>query len=122
MTSDCDADADVFVNHNFTATAAEAVAAVLRAGTDVDCGTFVSQNAPEALQRGLITEADIDARLANLLRVRLRLGHFDAAAGPLDGIPTEVICSAETRATAEAGAAQGYRKYSKDQKITDPWV
>ena len=37
--------ADVFNQHHYTATPEEAVAAVLRAGTDVDCGGFVSNNA-----------------------------------------------------------------------------
>ena len=41
VTSDCDADNDVYFSHHFTKTAAESVAAVLHAGTDVDCGGFV---------------------------------------------------------------------------------
>ena len=52
ITSDCDADADVFNKHNFTATPEETVRAVLRAGTDVDCGGFVSQHAQSALDKG----------------------------------------------------------------------
>jgi beta-D-xylosidase 4 len=43
MPSDCDADSDVFYQHNYTKTPEEAVRDVLRAGTDVDCGSFVSQ-------------------------------------------------------------------------------
>ena len=38
---------------------------------------FVSWNARKALAEGLIDEALIDARLVNLFKVRLRLGHFD---------------------------------------------
>eukprot|EP01048_Picozoa_sp_COSAG05_P018557 COSAG05_NODE_2733_length_2714_cov_13.830210_1_plen_181_part_00 len=37
VTSDCDADSDVFVSHNYTKTAEEAVANILHAGTDLDC-------------------------------------------------------------------------------------
>ena len=39
ITSDCDADGYVFSTHHYTATAEEAVADVLHAGTDVDCGS-----------------------------------------------------------------------------------
>lgn len=92
ITSDCDADSDVFNSHHYTATAEEAVRDVLRAGTDVDCGGFVSSNAQSALDKGVITENDMDERLKMLFRVRMRLSHFDPL-GPLDKIPTSVICS-----------------------------
>ena len=45
---------------------------VLSAGTDVDCGTFVQQNAQSAFNKSLINESLIDARVANLFRVRFR--------------------------------------------------
>ena len=82
ITSDCDADADVYNTHGYTDTPEEAVAAVLAAGTDVDCTSFVGNHAASALEQGLITLDDIDARLAMLFRVRMRLGHFDPP-GPL---------------------------------------
>ena len=77
ITSDCDADDDVVNAHHWlNHTAAQGVADVLHAGTDVDCGGFVSHNAQEALDARLITSSDVDARLINLFKVRLRLGHF----------------------------------------------
>ena len=106
ITSDCDADNDVFAHHHYTKTPEASVAAVLRAGTDVDCGDFVPKNAPSALKHGYITIGDIDARLEQLFRVRMRLGHFDPP-GPLQAIPRELICSAAHQAMAEDGAAQG---------------
>jgi hypothetical protein len=42
VTSDCDADSDVFNSHHYTESPEEAVADVLNAGTDVDCGNFVT--------------------------------------------------------------------------------
>lgn len=92
ITSDCDADYDVFFRHNYTRTPEEAVRDVLRATTDVDCGGFVSQYAPSALKKGLISVANLDARIANLLRMRFRLAHFDASS-PLNSIPLSVVCS-----------------------------
>lgn len=50
---------------------------MLKAGTDVDCTSFVGKNAQSALDKKLIDEKLIDARLFNLFKVRMRLGHFD---------------------------------------------
>jgi len=105
ITSDCDADADVFNNHHYTSTPEEAVRAVLRAGTDVDCGDFVPTHAQSALQKGIITESDLNDRLAYLLRMRMRLGHFDPV-GPLDKIPASTICSQEGLALARDAVTQ----------------
>jgi beta-glucosidase-like glycosyl hydrolase len=105
VTSDCDADYDVYYNHHYTATPEETVRDVLRAGTDVDCGTFVPQFAPSALQKGLITEEDLNIRLSYLFRMRMRLGHFDPA-GPLEQIPDTVVCSQHSKAVAWDGPVQ----------------
>ena len=93
VTSDCDADALVSTTHHYADTAEEAVRDVLRAGTDNDCGGFVGKNAASALNKSVITEHDIDQRLAMLWKVRLRLGHFDPL-GPLDELkPEDTICT-----------------------------
>ena len=105
ITSDCGAEADVFYNHHYTNTPEESVAAVLRAGTDNDCGGFFGKNAQSALDKKLIAEADLDARLRNLFRVRMRLSHFDPK-GPLDEVPPSVICSPAAVATARDSVAQ----------------
>ena len=54
VTADCDADGDAFNSH--TETAEQAVAKVLRAGTDNDCGTFVTEHAMSALNSSTISE------------------------------------------------------------------
>jgi len=106
ITSDCDADSDVFNNHNYTDTAAEAVEAVLKAGTDVDCGNFVKENIQDALDQSLVTEADIDERLYYLFRIRMRLSHFDPT-GPLDEIKAEdTICTDYSINLARDGLVQ----------------
>ena len=106
ITSDCDADANVFSTHHYTATPEEAVADVLKAGTDVDCGGFVSQHAQSALDKKIITEADMDVRLRYLFRMRMRMGHFDRD-GPLQAIPKTAICTPETIELARDGTRQG---------------
>jgi len=43
VTSDCDADADVFNTHSYlNHSRSQVVADILHAGTDVDCGTFIT--------------------------------------------------------------------------------
>jgi hypothetical protein len=65
---------DVLANHHYTQTGEEAVRDIFRAGTDSDCGSFVHKFGPSALKQGLIKESDLDLRLKNLFRVRMRLG------------------------------------------------
>eukprot|EP01043_Picozoa_sp_COSAG02_P003098 COSAG02_NODE_74_length_41878_cov_9.737954_9_plen_307_part_00 len=75
------------------------MAKVLRAGTDNDCGTFVTEHAASALNQSVITLADIELRLRMMFRVRIRLTHFDPP-GPLQTIPISVICSNDAQALA----------------------
>jgi beta-glucosidase-like glycosyl hydrolase len=106
ITSDCDADANVYTTHHYTATPGEAVRDVLRAGTDVDCGGFVTHNAQGALDNKTITVDDIDVRLRYLFRMRLRLGHFDPP-GPLQEIPKSAVCTDFAVNLARQGTIQG---------------
>jgi len=106
ITSDCEAEADVFTNHKYTKTPEEAVLAILEAGTDVDCGSFLTKYTASALNKSIITEALIDKRLSKLFRVRFRLGHFDPA-GPLQQIPPSAVCTPDAIKLAREGAIQG---------------
>ena len=72
MTSDCDAEGDAAMKTRYP-DANDAVAAILRAGTDIDCGlgtsAFMKDNAAKAITAGTITEADLDVVLRRLFRV-----------------------------------------------------
>jgi len=72
VTADCDAVGNIFNTHNFTKSLAEAAADALKAGTDIDCGTTYSVYLPEALEKSLITRADLEKALtrqyASLMR------------------------------------------------------
>ena len=114
ITSDCDADNDVVFAHHYTKTPEEGVAAVLHAGTDVDCGGFVSKYAQSALDKKTITEADLDARLKMQFKVRVRLSHFDPP-GPLDKIGDEVICSDDGLALSHDGMTQSAALLKNDK-------
>jgi len=105
VTSDCDADSDVFNTHHYTATPEEAVKVILAAGTDVDCGGFMTQHAQSALDKGLIAESDIDTVLRRLFMVRIRLGFFDPPSA-LDNIGPESVCNDYALELARDGVRQ----------------
>lgn len=106
IVSDCDADSDVFNSHHYTASPEESVREILRAGTDVDCGDFITKHAASAIDRGIITEADLEERLRFQFRLRMRLGHFDPP-GPLDALQLSEVCSDYALALMRDGAMQG---------------
>jgi len=80
VVADCGAIADFYREdgHQTHADAAEASAAAVRSGTDLDCGT--SYNALlESVKQGLISEEELDISLKRLLRSRFALGEMDDA-------------------------------------------
>ncbi|NUT09052.1 MAG: beta-glucosidase, partial [Nonomuraea sp.] len=87
-----------------------AFAAVLKAG--LDSYTIDDSNAAPlagylttALDKGLITQADVDKSVRNVLSVRFRLGHFDPDGGPYKKITKDVINSpANQKLNREAAA------------------
>merc|ERR1719499_2007336 len=84
----------------------ESVKAVLEAGTDVDCGGWVTQNIKSAMDKGLVSEELVDKRLKYLFRVRMRLQHFDPP-GFLQTIAPSVVCSDYSMALSRDGTVQG---------------
>ncbi|MFD1255454.1 glycoside hydrolase family 3 C-terminal domain-containing protein [Mucilaginibacter terrae] len=78
VVSDCDAVADVYKTHKIVATAEEASALSVKAGCDLNCGnTYLTLNT--AVEKGLITEKDIDVSVKRLFVARIKLGMFDPA-------------------------------------------
>ena len=87
-------------HENKQMTIEDAVAKSLMAGCDFSDHEF-RENIPAAVRDGKLTEARLDDALTRVLRVRFRLGEFDAfASAPYSRIPTNVINSAEHRALA----------------------
>ncbi len=81
VVSDCDAVKDIADNHKYAPDAATAVAAAMRLGVDNECNTATLSDTAglpdryrEALDRGLITESDVDRALVRLFSARLRNG------------------------------------------------
>ena len=106
VVGDCGAIDDIWRHHKQAAGPAEASAAALRAGTDLDCGRTY-RNLDVALARGLITEADLDRALVRLFAARFRLGLFDPPERvPWSGYGPERIESPEHLKLARGVAAR----------------
>lgn len=66
------------VRHGVAGDLVEAAALALRAGVDLDMMAYAYEKGlPEALERGLVTMAEIDAAVARVLDLKERLGLFD---------------------------------------------
>ncbi|MGA2416190.1 MAG: glycoside hydrolase family 3 N-terminal domain-containing protein [Candidatus Sulfotelmatobacter sp.] len=76
VVSDCGAVTDMVEGHRYAPTMAAAAAIAVKAGTDLTCGDEYASLA-EAVQRGLISETEIDRALVRLFVARIRLGMFD---------------------------------------------
>ena len=68
----------LYATHHVAADPAEAAALALKAGVDIDLGGYnYGGFLKEALQRGLVTESDIDRAVRHVLQLKLDLGLFD---------------------------------------------
>ena len=83
VTGDCGAISDIRSGHHYAQSNEEATALGLKSGVDTDCGGVYQTSALNALEKGLITEADMDKALVNIFTIRMRLGEFD----PQDIVP-----------------------------------
>ena len=78
ITSDCWAVEDFYVEgrHGYSPDVASAAAAAVHAGVDTECGQAY-RHIPEAVERGLLDEADLDRNLIRLFTARFQLGEMD---------------------------------------------
>ena len=78
VVSDCGAVSDFYESHKSSSDPVHASAKATIAGTDVECGYgYAYRSIPEAVSRGLITEAEVDKHVVRLLEGRFDLGEMD---------------------------------------------
>ncbi len=76
--SDLNAVNAIYATQHVAADPAEAAAMALKAGADIDLGGYnYGGFLKEALQRGLVTEADIDRAVCHVLQLKYDLGLFE---------------------------------------------
>ena len=90
VVSDCWALRDLHETHHVTASWEESAALAVKAGCDLNCGCAY-EHIPAAVERGLLSEADLDVCLSRLFDARMRLGMFDPPERvPFAAIPFDV--------------------------------
>ena len=78
VVSDCGAVSDFYESHKSSSDPVHASAKATIAGTDVEGGYgYAYRSSPEAVSRGLITEAEVDKHVVRLLEGRFDLGEMD---------------------------------------------
>lgn len=98
VVSDCGAIGDIWQQHRYVKTPEEAAGEAIKAGCNLCCGGDYNALV-RAVQKGLVTEREIDRALKYTLWTRFRLGLFD----PADQVPFNQI-TLKDNDTPEHGA------------------
>jgi beta-glucosidase len=103
VVSDCGAITDFYTSHKVSSNATHAAAKGVLAGTDVECQwtDHTYKKIPEAVEKGLITEDDINLRLMRVLIGRFDLGEMDDdTLVPWAKIPVSIVNNEKHRKLA----------------------
>ena len=106
IVSDCWAISDFYNYTKFAKDAAEAAAQAVKAGTDLECGVDY-KNLVTAIERGLLTEEDINVAAKRIFTARFKLGMFDPdEMVPYAQIPFFVNCSDYNNSLSRKAASE----------------
>ncbi len=98
---------DIYTTHKVTHDGAEAAALALREGCDIGCDSLYADYLVEAIERGLVTEADVDRALSRTLATRFKLGMFDPPERvPYAATPLSIVGSDAHRQLAREAAVK----------------
>lgn len=118
VVTDCGALDDVFSTHKSLPGPVETAAAAIKAGIDLDCSTVLQNDGVKAVQKGLLTEKEIDRALAALLRTEIKLGFYDdASASPYYGYGADSVHNAAHIALARKAAQQSMVLLKNDKNV-----
>ena len=98
VVSDCWAVKDFYDGHKWAKNNADAAAAAVKAGMDMECGSAMPA-IPKAIKQGLITEAELNEGIITVMEYRYMLGEMDGES-EWDNISPDKLCSAEHAALA----------------------
>ena len=117
IVSDCGAISDFYKYTKFAKDATEAAAQAVKAGTDLECGTDY-KNLVASVQRGLLTENDINIAVKRLFTARFKLGMFDPDIKvPYAQIPFFVNCSDYNNTLSRLAAQKSIVLLKNDKNI-----
>ncbi len=120
IVSDCGAIQDFYEKkaHNMVPTAEEASAMAVKAGTDLNCGSVYARSLLNAVNKGLITESEIDRSVKRLIMARMKLGEFDPVTDvPFSNIPFSVVDGKEHQAIALDAARKSMVLLKNDKNM-----
>ncbi|XXG76747.1 hypothetical protein AAC387_Pa08g1037 [Persea americana] len=107
IVSDCDSIETIWKSQKWLHdTKEDAVAQVLKAGLDLDCGIYYTNYTMPALNQGKVRESDIDKALINLYILLMRVGWFDGSPA-YASLGKEDVCTKENMELAADAARQG---------------
>ncbi|KAE8875865.1 Beta-xylosidase/alpha-L-arabinofuranosidase 2 [Phytophthora fragariae] len=106
ITSDCEAVADVIYRHHYTQSPEQTCATTLDAGMDLNCGEFLRQHLPNAVEQGIVSAEMVHNALKNQFRVLMRLGMFERGSQPFANITKDAVDTAAHRKLALEAARQ----------------
>lgn len=94
VVTDCWALSDVYSFHKSLPGSVETAAAAVKAGVNLDCSNLLQEDAMKALERGLISEKEVDSALFPVLQTQVKLGFYnDAGKGPYDAYGMDSIAN-----------------------------
>jgi beta-glucosidase len=103
VVSDCGAITDFYTSHKVSSDAIHAAVKGVLAGTDIECvwDGYAFKKLPEAVEKGLITEEEINKHLSRVLVGRFDLGEMDDdTVVPWSKIPMTVVNNEKHRKLA----------------------
>jgi len=117
VVSDLGAIPDIHDHHHFTNNVYESVALAVKNGCDFECG-WVYGSLKEAVEQGLISEAEIDVALTRVFTARMKLGMFDPPENvSYASIPYEVNDCEEHRQLARKAARESIVLLKNDRRL-----
>ncbi|MBA0775753.1 hypothetical protein Gotri_010864 [Gossypium trilobum] len=119
VTSDCDAVAIIHNDQGYAKAPEDAVVDVLKAGMDLNCGSYLQNYTKSAVLQKKLPESQVDRALHNLFAVRMRLGLFNGnpVPNPYGNIGMDQICSPEHQILALEAARNGIVLLKNDAKL-----
>jgi len=118
VVSDCGAISDFYSSHKVSSDATHAGAKAVLAGTDVECTGPAFKMLPEAVEKGLISEEDINKSIMRILIGRFDLGEMDDdALVPWTKIPLSIVNNDEHKKLALDMARESMTLLQNKDKI-----
>ncbi|HTI92945.1 MAG TPA: glycoside hydrolase family 3 C-terminal domain-containing protein [Puia sp.] len=117
VVSDCGAIDDIYEHHKVVATPEEAGALAVKSGCDLECATTYT-HLKEAVQKKIISEAEIDIAVKRLFTARFKLGMFDPeSVVKYASIPYSVVDSREHKDLALEAARKSIVLLKNDHHL-----